>query len=209
MEKHIYFVRHGESESNADHVHRGTNSKLTERGRAQAEEVAQRIEKVGADALLSSTFERAVETADIIGQHIGREGEQSALLGEWLEPSHLRGLHRDDPAAVEVRELINEMVHDDHFRAHDEETFAELLERGRRALQFLEEYPGERICVVTHGGFLRVLVGIILFRDDFTKSLFRHLRFHFKTTNTGITYVGYHKTTGWGLLTLNDQSHLG
>lgn len=36
MAKHIYFVRHGESESNAEKIHRGVDTPLTGKGRKQA-----------------------------------------------------------------------------------------------------------------------------------------------------------------------------
>jgi len=82
MEKHIYFMRHGESESNVDGIYRGKEAKLTETGRKQASTAAGRIEKIGVEAIISSVFPRAHDTAVIIGERIGITTEPNDLFGE-------------------------------------------------------------------------------------------------------------------------------
>ena len=210
MEKHVYFVRHGQSESNADGIYRGREARLTEEGRTQARAVAARIKRIGVDALLSSTFPRTHETAVIIGDAIGLEPEQNELFGEWAEPTHVIGLHHDEPARKEARDTIFAKHHDPHYRHADEETFSELVARAEAALHALDEYPASRICVVTHGAFLRILVGVMVFGPDFTKKTFHNIFMHFMTTNTGITYVKHtDEVCGWQIVSWNDQSHFG
>jgi broad specificity phosphatase PhoE len=72
----------------------------------------------------------------------------------------------------------------------------------------LAERPDERICVVTHGGFLRILVGVIVFGRDFNKKQFFDMRERMRTVNTGITAVDL-KEGAWRLITWNDISHFG
>ncbi|MBU6388264.1 phosphoglycerate mutase family protein [Patescibacteria group bacterium] len=209
MEKHIYFVRHGESEENVDHVYRGRDAALTDAGKEQARVVAERIGRIGVDVLITSPFTRAADTAAVIGKHIGHTPEQNELFGEWLEPSHVMGLHRDHPERQAMFNAIHTAT-DPHYRHKDEETFPELLERARFAIQVLAEHPAKRICIVTHGGFLKMMVGAMIFHEAFSKEMFVHMIFNMPTTNTGVTYVkNVKEERGWQLVTWNDQSHLG
>ncbi len=210
MEKHIYFVRHGESDSNAERVYRGDESLLTEKGRGQAESVAGRIERIGVDALISSTFPRALHTAEEISKKIGISVESSELFVEWREPRIIYGRHFDEPEVNEIHKKMVNRHEDPHHRVYDEETFAELKERGIKALEFLETHSTKSICVVTHGAFLRILVGIVLYREAFGPSHFKDLFHHMITTNTGVTYIrNTNPEYGWQLLTWNDSAHLG
>lgn len=209
MEKSVYFIRHGESEENVTHVHIGKHAALTEIGREQAKLVAERIERIGVDAVISSPFTRALDTATAIAEKSGISLETNELFGEWLEPSHVNGLHRDDAVRSAVITAIQTNL-DHEYRHTDEENFAELLARAEAALAALAEHKSDRLCVVTHGGFLRVMVGLILFREAFTKKDFMQLMYNLKTVNTGVTYARYtDDEKGWQLLTWNDQSHLG
>lgn len=210
MEKHIYFVRHGESEENQSGIHIGPNAGLTDTGRKQAHTVAKRIERIGVDALISSPFIRARDTAISIAERTGLAIEVNEHLGEWIEPSHLIGLHIDDPVRKSVRAAIRAVTDNPDFRHSDEETFSELLSRARVTIRALEEHSAERICVVTHGGFLRAVVGEMLFGSGFTKKDFIGLINNLITTNTGVTYARYTEAyPRWQLITWNDQSHLG
>lgn len=207
MEKHVYFVRHGESEENVGQVHRGPDAQLTEKGKEQARIVAERIERIGVDALIASPFPRARDTAQAIGERIGKEPEQNELFSEWLPPSETIGLHRSHPQMKTIFESIFASF-DPHYRHSDEETFADLVTRAEAALRALEAHVAERLCVVTHGGFLRILAGTFVFGPDFTKKQFFDMREHMRTMNTGITYAHFDGSV-WRLITWNDQSHLG
>ncbi len=210
MEKHIYFVRHGESEENRDRLYIGPNAELTEIGKEQARILADRMFRIGVDALISSPFLRARDTAAPIALRTGITLESNELLGEWLEPSQVTGLHVDHPERKSVLESISGATDNHDYRHSDEETFSELVTRAKTVIHALEEHSAERICVVTHGGFLRVIIGVMIFGSEFTKKDFVRLLHHFLTTNTGITYVKFeNESLGWRLVTWNDQSHLG
>lgn len=210
MEKHVYFVRHGQTDSNVDHVYRGRDEVLTEEGRSQAQAVTERIERIGVEAIVTSPFQRAHETAIIIGERIGLTPEKNEFLGEWLEPSRVTGMHRDEPIRKDARFAIYGAHHDPHYRHADEETFTELTARAENAMRTLAEHPVSRICVVTHGAFLRLIIGAMTFGPDFTKKHFMDMFWNFASTNTGITYIRKtEQVPQWQLITWNDQSHLG
>jgi alpha-ribazole phosphatase len=70
----FYFIRHGETEWNAEGRLSGrTDVPLSEVGRRQAQLLAARLGAVPVEALYSSPLERALETARLIGQAIGLE----------------------------------------------------------------------------------------------------------------------------------------
>lgn len=83
--KKIYFVRHGESLWNTlDKICGQTDSPLTDRGRAQAEETGRVIRGQGikSDAILYSPLSRAAETALIISRMTGIPAFEDKRLTE-------------------------------------------------------------------------------------------------------------------------------
>jgi broad specificity phosphatase PhoE len=71
----IYFMRHGQSQANADGVFAGPSypSPLTEQGRVQARSESERLRAEGIviDRIITSPVERAKDTAEIIAQAAG------------------------------------------------------------------------------------------------------------------------------------------
>ncbi|MCB9808791.1 phosphoglycerate mutase family protein [Candidatus Nomurabacteria bacterium] len=74
----LYFIRHGESKANLDEVFAGAqvDSPLTELGKLQALNSAKELKELGVvfDRIISSPLIRAVDTAKIIQEEIGFEG---------------------------------------------------------------------------------------------------------------------------------------
>lgn len=71
--KTIYFVRHGQSEANAQRITAGgqLDAPLTDAGREQAREVGRILKKKKIELVVSSPQIRAFETAEIIAREIG------------------------------------------------------------------------------------------------------------------------------------------
>jgi broad specificity phosphatase PhoE len=74
-EQMIYFMRHGESQANADSVFAGPSYKapLTELGKSQAQLEGARIKSQGItfDRIIASPIERAKETAELLADAAG------------------------------------------------------------------------------------------------------------------------------------------
>lgn len=209
MEKHIYFVRHGESEGNASRVYMGKEAKLTEIGRAQVATVAERMAKLKIEALITSDFLRAKDSAAIIGAKTGVTPEEQVIFGEWMEPEHLLGKSYDHPDAHAMREAVHGSD-DPEFRHGTEENFAELKARATQCFEFLEQHPATRIGVIAHLGFLRVLFGVALLGASFGKSQYASTFLHLMGNNTGVTYLRFDDDKKrWKIVTWNDLSHLG
>lgn len=68
----IHVVRHGQTEDNLTGKFRDDNTQLTDKGRKQAKEAGQQLSK-DTPKIISSDFDRAVETSNIISDEIGKE----------------------------------------------------------------------------------------------------------------------------------------
>src|SRR5439155_26438920 len=76
-------VRHGETEWNIRGIRQGNlDSRLTEKGMAQAKALAQRLAREKFSALYSSDLGRAVQTAEMIAAVTGQEIVTDARLRE-------------------------------------------------------------------------------------------------------------------------------
>lgn len=102
-EKIVYLVRHGESESNAARIIQSHDSPLSPLGKTQAELIAARVSRISFDALISSPYTRAKETAEAIARRTGRNPEYSELFVERIKPSGLIGQKIDAVADTELR----------------------------------------------------------------------------------------------------------
>ena len=79
----FYFLRHGETAWNAEGRFCGsTDVPLSDVGRRQAQLLAQRLKTILVDALYSSPLRRALDTARLIGQAVGRNPVVDHRLAE-------------------------------------------------------------------------------------------------------------------------------
>ena len=79
----LYLVRHGETVDNVNRIMQGqTQGELTEKGREQAREVAERMEATHIDAFVSSDLKRAYDTCGIIAAPHGMDILTTPLLRE-------------------------------------------------------------------------------------------------------------------------------
>src|SRR6185437_3034058 len=140
MEKHVYLVRHGQSDENVDRILRGPHAMLTEEGRRQAKELAKRMEKVGIDALISSPLQRALDTAAEIQKLTATPIETYEFTYEYERPSVVFGKLEHDPEAQVWRTKIYEGHLTPHTRFHDEENFEELKARCLKTLEALQTH---------------------------------------------------------------------
>jgi len=213
VHKVVYFVRHGESEANVAPVFQSPESPLSERGRHQAQLIAERVSQLRFDALISSPFARARETAQVIAQATEADVEYSDLFVERLKPSSINGKPFTDPAASATWECWEESLFTPETRVEDGENFDDLVARVDRALSFLEGRPEHALLVVTHGYFLRTVIARMVMRDALTGSIHRAFQSSFVSQNTGVTVIRLESNAlepapRWRLFTFNDHSHL-
>lgn len=149
----FYLVRHGESEANATHRFSGrSDSPLTERGRAQAEALADTLTTVGFDRIVATPLSRSLDTALAVARRRRVPVDVEPDLIE-IDVGERTGASFD-----EIRGLPGWT--DEGFVAWPGgETLEQVVERALRAIRRLaRETPGGTLLVVGHGGVTRILV---------------------------------------------------
>ncbi|KAL1809900.1 hypothetical protein ACET3Z_026890 [Daucus carota] len=197
----IIVIRHGETEWNADGRIQGhLDVNLNEVGRQQADTVAARLSREPKiSAVYSSDLSRAHETAEIIARNCG-----------GLEVVKDRDLRERNLGALQglVYHEIAKINPEAHkaFVSHSKdqeipgggESLNQLYRRATSCLQKIgEKHKGERVVVVTHGGFIRAL----------HRRATTHHRVG-KVLNTSVNV--FHLSDGgkWSIKTWGDVSHL-
>ncbi len=147
----IFLIRHGETTLNVARVLQPADTPLSERGRRQAQALAQRFQQAAFGALISSDLPRAMETAKAIATLTGKEIQPCALLQE-RNFGALRGTAYDtlNYDAIAMEEAPPEG-----------ESMAMVRERSRQAMSFLRTTHAQLNCdliVISHGLFIRTLL---------------------------------------------------
>jgi broad specificity phosphatase PhoE len=209
----IYLVRHAQSEGNISQIEHHDGVNLTEKGKEQARSLAARFKNIPIDIILSSSYSRARETADILNIEINKEIIYSDVLIERQVPTEIIGKHIKQDGVQSLYDLLRENFKKENTRHSDEENFEDLKERAGKALEFIKTQPYENVLVVTHGSFLRALLAYMIFGESMTGHEFAQVHRAFRNKNAGITVVEYKATTSplkndWLVHDWNDFAHL-
>ena len=155
----IILIRHGETEWNSQKRMQGhSNSDLSLVGQAQIQALGQWMKNVPFDLIYSSDSLRAKQTAEAITQFSGHELQFDQRLRE-KNLGVFEGL-----TSEEARER-----HPEVFRLFKTAGSKYVIDEGEstqqlqdRALEIVNEirikHPEERVLLVTHGGFIRVVM---------------------------------------------------
>jgi broad specificity phosphatase PhoE len=139
----LLLVRHGETDWNAERRWQGhADVPLNDRGREQAQRLAEELAAEKLDAICASDLARARETAEIVGATLGVE--------VVLDPD----LREIDVGSRQGR-TWSEVDDQPEWDGEPHEAHAERVLRAVRAIA--ERHPSQRVLVVTHGGSMRRL----------------------------------------------------
>jgi broad specificity phosphatase PhoE len=204
----VYFVRHAESQDNALNKHQVASVGLSEVGIKQAKCVTQRLATKNIDAVISSPYERARQTAEIISAAVQKPIELTALLTELKRPTAIEGRHYDDPEAIKIRSAIIANLHDPAWRYADEETFFDARERAIRCITFIAQLDKSNVLLIAHGGIIGMIIAVMLHGKEMGVGDFLKLRTFMHADNASITLCEYINNKTWTLITWNDCAHL-
>lgn len=149
----IYFVRHGQSQANAEHKIAGQlDSPLTQLGIEQAQAEAALIYggKMTLDLILSSSLSRAIDTAKIIAAKNNYPIEDIVVMDDLREKS--AGSY--EGGDLEVFFAASEQ---DQLRA-GVESFDDFYARVERANKQIREIATGTTLVVGHAGYYRMAI---------------------------------------------------
>lgn len=157
---HVYFVRHGETDLNRQRVHQTPNTPINARGLDQARVAGEMLRPMNATLLLSSTYERAAQTARTIGLSVGLTPTYSSLLHEVGKPTEFAHTPLLSVRAVwyVLRSAWNQ--HDPKWHYKDGENFPHIYERIDRTRAFIESCAESHasIIVVSHSVYLSLMM---------------------------------------------------
>lgn len=168
----VTFFRHGKSVDAANGLSQHPQSPLTEASIEVLQKVGTGFDKRNYDAIYTSTFLRAQQTAEALF------GKGAYKVLEFVHESdmtpHLYKKRHEDAVGY-WQTLAEEFKFDPDYRHGEEEgirgeTFNELCARTERFLEFLCErhLENERIVVVGHGIYIRVLLARLLMKQEFS-----------------------------------------
>ncbi len=201
----ILLVRHGETEWNAaGRVQGGTDTPLSDIGRAQAGRLAARLARTPLAAVYASDLSRARETAETLAVPHGLPVVTDARLrergyGAWegLALTEIAARYPDEWDQYHGRRLLDAPV-------PGGETWDQVIARFLPALrQIVRDHPGpdETVLLVGHGGSLRAA---ILDALDAPLPVLTRLRLD----NASLSRLDYGGSDSGRVVFLNDTAHL-
>ncbi len=157
----IHLARHGQSDWNAEARWQGhADRPLTELGRRQATELANRLAAVPLDSVYSSDLRRAQETATAVAAPRGLSVRALPELRE-IDVGSWSGLTRAE-AEERFPEAFRRWADGGHGW-EDGETYEGMTSRVLDAiLRIAAEHPDGSVLVVSHGGPIRAVHAVAL-----------------------------------------------
>ncbi|MBW2527595.1 MAG: histidine phosphatase family protein [Deltaproteobacteria bacterium] len=196
----LYLLRHAETTANADGTLQGRlDYPLTERGRAQAEALAQPLASLGCELVLRSPAERVLRTIE------------PALEVGLAAPEVVDELHEidlGDAAGLSFGEFLErfgptideESYARGEYRFPGGESRRDLYQRAAQAWRFIERRDADTVLLASHGGLLSQLLAVVL-------DLPNDGRVRFRLDNAALTTLVWFRGQPF-LSRFNEREHL-
>ena len=193
----LLLVRHAEPERVEGGTGVRANPSLTERGRRQAQRLADWLAHERIDVVVSSPQRRAIETAEPIAVAHGLDLQVVDDLVEFdVQADHYIPVEElkatNDPR---WRAMVDGTWHD--FGGEDPAQFRVRILAAVDAL--IDAHAGQRVVAVCHGGVVNVALGAVL---GIERPLW------FDPAYTSLSRVAASRTGVRSLVTLNETAHL-
>jgi broad specificity phosphatase PhoE len=190
----VYFVRHGESASNAAPgamaLPGNQGDRLTDLGFEQARAVAERLGDAGATRILTSSLRRARETAAVIAERLDLPVTEVEELRELRESDEFGELSLEDQRLRRWSVWMSEHGDEPDHSYRGGESFNEIMARVRAVQERLIADSAESTIAVSHGIFLRFFLMRVVFGEDFHAQQVRRL-WQLASINCGICGFEY------------------
>ncbi len=162
----LYLIRHGETDSNRSFRFQGqTDIELNEKGRAQAQVLAQHFKDIYLDTVYCSSLKRAAQTAAPLAETHGLKAVtvddlKEIAFGRW------EGLSYEEINSQGIGEIDEFFKNPALCHVPGGENFTDVAARVAPFFkQCLKEMDEKDIAIVSHGGIIRVLLCLFLEMD--------------------------------------------
>jgi len=164
----LYFVRHGESEANTQHVisNYASHFGLTERGKEQVHLLADRLKEMPITTMYSSPVLRAMDTADILYQVLDLPYRVTEALREY-HCGVLEG--KSDEESWRLHRQYYEdwtLCHNYPSKPEAGESFVDIQNRFVPFIESMKRDDDEDILLVGHGGLFHLMLPLVLDNID-------------------------------------------
>ena len=141
------------------------NPALTEKGLKEANLVAEEVAKLQPDVLISSPLQRTRQTADIVAKATGLPVLVDPI---WIECSF--GVW-DGMSIDEVRDAFPveyaKWLSTTSYAPPEGESYESTMARAVQGLlSLVDEYPGKKVCVITHNGIIKTALAAAMKVDS-------------------------------------------
>ncbi|HEX6976851.1 MAG TPA: histidine phosphatase family protein [Patescibacteria group bacterium] len=207
----VYLVRHGKSADHEGDKRQSPDSPLGLEGIKQANALAQRMGKEKIDVVLSSKWDRARKTAQIVSKKIGKELETFEGIHEKEQNPSLYGANMNSDIQKKYIEEVEKFGSDLDWKFEGKgESIRDVIKRAASFKDHLiSHHNNQNILVVTHGLFIRCFVILALLGEDYDDKVFSQIFRSISVANTSITLLEYvPDRKHWELRYLNDHLHI-
>ncbi len=159
----LYLIRHGETELNAKGEYCGwTDCEMNEKGIQQTEELADILQNISFDAVISSSLRRSIITAAIVSRYD---------LDAIVRDDRLRELNFGDWEGMSSSKISRKFNYEWEKWGSDwegaappgGESFSDMYARVKDSVEdILKDYRGKRVLVVSHQGTMRIIPLVLM-----------------------------------------------
>jgi 2,3-bisphosphoglycerate-dependent phosphoglycerate mutase len=150
IKRAFYLLRHGQTDWNLEGRYQGhADVALNATGLAQAAAAAERLGGVPIDRIITSPLIRALKTAAIVAERIGKPLHPERDLVE----RNFGGFDGQVIREVKQRHGLRPEESSQSILPADADSFAEIFDRAPRVVaKWLDAHPSEMLLFVAHGG---------------------------------------------------------
>jgi probable phosphoglycerate mutase len=164
----VYMVRHGETPLTPFRKFSGDgplNPALTAKGLMEADLVANEIAKIAPDVLITSPLQRTMQTAASISKATGLESIVDPI---WIECSFgdWDGLSIDEVHQQYPKEYAEWLASTSYAPPRGESYESAMARAVQGLLGLVADYPGKKVCVVTHNGIIKTALAAAMKVDS-------------------------------------------
>lgn len=189
----VYFVRHGQTEYNKKHLHQSEDVPLNDLGKKQAQTIKELVKKIGPTHIISSSYARAKETAEIACADMPVQISYNDFFIELVRGKPVIGRRHSSPKSIFYMTkwfLTKNEFYSDETRGESRLAF---LNRLHNAKAYIESLPNDsRIIVFSHSVFINYFiqhicneqpisfwrsVGLLMKIKTLANSSFTHLKY--------------------------------